>query len=304
MANFDVSGSVAWVNGNNQDLVSKASLEAITAKMIPTKITNCKYKSYVNYMETDAYFQAQITCPSSILYGSGTTAMLNKEISVVNLTVADNLSPESLNHYNTQLSLKPGYNKELPFAAYYCTEKVLKIQEGIEKMIWSSTVASSQKFSGLKYLFDNDADVLDSTIYLSASGSTYTAAQWNTLIKGMLGQLPTEIQFRDDMTLFMNPLHYNMLCNALFMNNFYNFNNTESKKSFKYPSLPITVVETPGITGNFMALTPLMNLIWACDLDNEESKFNLEYSNRCVTFTADMKLGVNYFWGAYVALAQ
>ena len=299
---FNVGALTQWVNDNSQELLTKAVLQAETIPYI-TVIPGVKYKERLKYLATDALFQ-QGGCGFT---ASGTTTLTEKDLLVTTLKITEELCPEDLNSYSLQLSMKPGYNTNIPFEALYAEQKVKEIQKGIELMIWANTVASSTNCSGFLYLMNNDADVHDLTFAWCSTGNT--ASNYLAAIYAMQNALPAEIQSFDDLTLFVGHEVFRMIVQSLIIANLYHVDVTNNNgfTSFIFPGTNIKIVPVNGLNGTCDAvLTPASNLIYVTDLESEEDKLKVWWSEdyQIVRTVCNWKSGVSYYFGDYIVLSQ
>lgn len=297
---FNVTALTGWVNENNQDLLAQAILGSETAQLISI-LPGVKYKQTLKYLTTDAIIQAG-GCGYN---ASGTTTLTDKEVSVVSLKVQEDICPDDLETTSLQLSMNPGKNKSIPFEKQWADLKVKNLQTALETMIWSETSGSTVKCSGFKYLMDNDADVLDYSFDPSVTGKT--ASDYMTAIYAMVNKLGVEVKSKSDLTLLVNYTTFNLIIQALIVGNLYHIDLTGSNglNPFVFPGTNVKVVPISKI-GDYMVLTPSSNLILITDLLGEEDKIKVWWSedNQILKSTIDFKIGVNYYWGNEIVLAQ
>lgn len=306
---FDVSGLGDWVNENSQDLITKAILEENTIALV-SMMAGVKYKEAIKFLETSPLIQAY-ACGTPTT--SGSTTLTDKDISVVNLMIYEELCPEDLAKKAFQLSLKPGLagSEAIPFEQAYTDLQIRNIGKQISDMIWSATAASTLKSQGFVYAAEQDATVHDRTFSWAATG--LTAANYMTEVFGMINDLPATIQTATDLTLFAGPEVARKLQQAFAVAGLANFNFTNYdalknvNSTWYFPGTNVLVVPTTGLaSANSVMLTPASNLIIATDLQSEFESFKLWWSDddQLVKFLVKFRIGADFYFGDYIVLSN
>ena len=305
---FDVSGLGDWVNENSQILISKAILEENTISAV-SLMSGVKYKEAIKFLETAPLIQAY-ACGTPTT--SGTTTLTDKDISVVNLMVYEELCPEDLAKKALQLSLRPGLagSEEIPFEIAYTDLQIKNIGKQISDMLWSTTAASTVKSQGWIYAAENDATVHDRTFTWANSG---TSTGFMNEVYGMISALPAEIQNATDLTLFVGPEISRKLQQSFVIGGVANVNFTTydvsktGNDTWYFPGTNVLVRPTNGLAGvNSVMLTPASNLIVATDLESEFEAFKLWWSDddQVVKFLSKFRIGADYYFGDYIVLSN
>lgn len=299
---FDVSTiNNTWVNENNQTLITEALIGSQTASIVQV-YPGVKYKEGLKYLNTNAATQAG-GCGFT---ASGTTTITDKDVSVVSLKWTEALCPDDLETTALQLSMKAGKNQNIPFEQAYTALKTKQIQIELEKLYWSATNASSVKPAGLIYQLDNDAEVHDYVFNPCATGQTFST--WANAVYGMYNHLSPEAKNLDDLTLFVSYSTFALIQQSMVIANLYAVDQTgPNVLPFRFPGTNVLVTPIKALDADcVMVLSPASNLLWITDLVSEEDKVQLWYSmdNQEVRFVANGKLGVGYYYGTYIVLAQ
>lgn len=300
---FSLGGLTTWVNDNSQELLALAVLKGETIDIISLK-TGVKYMERLKYLSTDSVLQAG-GCGFN---PNGSTVLTQKDISVVDVKINESLCPDDLNEYSLSQSLKPGYNKDIPFEQLYMTEKVKHINKAIETNIWANQTGTTTYPAGLINLFLNDT-VLTAATYLHQNLTGFTtASEWLTAVYAMQGKLPESIQSATDLTLFVGHPIFRKMVSSLVVGNFYNIDatNNDGMTPFYFPGTNIKVVPVNGLNSlNNMVLSPASNLIYVTDLANEQEQIEMFWdpSDQIVKFIARFKYGVNYYFSEYIVLS-
>jgi len=299
---FSLGGLSTWVNDNSQELLAAAVLQGETIDLITLK-TGVKYKERLKYLATDAVFQAG-GCGYTT---NGTTTLTEKDLSVVDVKINESLCPEDLNEYSLSMSLKPGYNKDIPFAQMYMAEKTKQINKTIETAIWA-TLSAATTTAPIGLLGLILADSSTHHLHQNLTGTT-SASDWMTIIYNLQNQLPEEVQTASDLTLFMSHAYFRKIVQALVIANLYHIDLSanEGLTAFYFPGTNIKLVPVNGLaTLNYFVLTPASNLIYVTDLANEQEKIEMfwDQSDQIVKFIARFKYGVNYYFSDYIVYSS
>lgn len=302
---FNVGGLTAWVDANSQTLLTQAVLMGETLDLIGLR-TGVKYKEELKYLSTDAVFQAG-GCGFN---ASGSVVFTKRDISVVDVKLNETMCPSDLDDYSLSLSLKPGFNKDMPFEAQIMGEKAKQIQKTIETNIWANAAASSTVPAGLIYRFLNDTIVSGTTQTVSQNlTGTTTASDWMTIIYALQNLVPAAIQSAPDLTLFVGHPIFRKIVQSLVVANLYHIDQSanDGMSAFYFPGTNIKVVPVNGLnTLNNMVLTPASNLFYITDLAGEEDKIEVFWAQEAqlIYFISRFKYGVDYYFPEYVILSK
>lgn len=301
---LNLGGLSTYVDERSQELLMQAVIKSNTIDLV-TIMPDVKYKSRLHYLGNDSIVIAAGGCSFS---ASGETTLTEKDVEVKSLKINETVCPEDLNTYWLQQSMRPGFNETLAFEPVYTQFKVEKVQEAIENMIWSRTAGSSVKCAGWTYLFDNDAEVNDYICNLTGA-TTAVASDWLAYVYALQNALPEAIQSATDLTLFVGYPIFRKMVQAFVVANLYHIDSTgnDGMSPFMFPGTNIKVVPVHGLDSLYvMVLTPASNLVYACDVASESSNFQLWWSkdDQNVKFAVRFKVGVQYYFGDYVAFAH
>jgi hypothetical protein len=303
---FSVSTISGWINENSQNLIESAIMESNTVQAV-TVMPGVKYISAIKYLSGNALIQAAACgTPTS----SGTTTITDKDIRVYDFMVYEELCPQDFDDTSLQMSMKPGWNTEIPFEQQYAQMKVKNLQDAIELQIWANQASGTTTIQGLIAMAEDDSDVNDRTFVWS--GSTYTAENYDTEVWGMLNDLTAAVPAvatDNNLTLFVPPEVSRKMTQAqVTANRFHSdFTTTPGLEPWLYPGTNITVYPTSGLRStNAVFLTPAWNIIVATDLQGEYEQFKLWFSedDNIVKFRQQFKLGVSYYFGTYIVLSN
>lgn len=300
---FNTTGIGTWVNENSQTLISKAILELESTKYF-TLYPGVKYKEQIKKLSVQSpLIAAACGTPTT----TGTTYLTDKDVEVKSFMTYEELCPADLEKTSLQLSLKPGWNEDIPFEAQYTDLKIKEIQKQIETKIWQKSSGATD-VSGLLFQINADDDVEDSATFIW-SGTTHAASDYFAQIYKMVNLLDAEIQGLDDLTLFVGKeISRKMIQQFVITGNYHiDFVDKDGNGAWIFPGTNITVQPVNGLNGlNEVVLTPASNLIYVTDLMNEEEKVKMWWSedDQYVKFLAHFKFGVSYYWGDYIVYSK
>lgn len=296
----------AWVDENGQTLLEKEILAGETIAAIET-YPNVSYISKLKYLSTDALFQAA-TCGFTT---SGNTTLSDKDVYVKNYQVAESLCPQDIKDTSLALSMKAGWNTELPFEGQYMTLKSKEIAKKIESMLWNNASGATE-FGGFLEQFDADSDVTKTVFNFTATGITDSQ-----LIAGyykILNSIPEEALGFDDLTLFLGHDAFRKLNQA-----FLNTNNVQLTKFdfngvdyFNFPGFeqvkikPVHGLNATANTAKRVVVTPASNLLYVCDMVSEQDNSKMFWSDdsQLLKFITRFSVGAAYKFGSYIVVSK
>lgn len=314
---FEVSGLTAYVEQNEQMLVTSSLFEATTQKLILSQgnvMTGVKGSETINRFDTDVIFQDDSDCGFN---ASGTTEFTQRTLTVGKIKSQEQLCPKKLEGVYLQKALPAGSSYDsIIFASDYTQRKAGKIAEALELAIWQASTAGGSgsngiynKFDGIKRLITvAGATVVDantSTFYAGGPETTIdTATKAKNAVLAVIDALPTKIQGKDDVRIFVGFNVYHLLVKAYVDANLFHyppgvaandFNSEFIVPGFNYRVVPVHGLDSTAATAAIYAFR-MSNIYLGTDLQNEEEKFEMWYSqdDRVVKFHVSFKLGVQF----------
>lgn len=295
----------SWVQENGQELLEKSILAGETISYIGV-YPGVKYKEQLKFIDTNATFQAA-ACGTPTT--SGSTTITDKDVEVKPFMVYETLCPSDLNQTSLQLSQTPGLDTTLPFEGQFVSLKSKRIAEQIEKNFWVKASGSTD-VAGILNQVDADSDVVDVVFDFSNTG--LTDAQLIAGYESLIDEVPEEIQGAEDLTLFLGKDAFRRLSRA-FLNTAnvlmqkFDFNGIDV---FEFPGSenvrirPVNGLNSANNTDKRVLITPASNLLYVCDLQDEESRMWYSEDDRIVKYMADFKYGPAYYFGSYIVVSQ
>lgn len=301
---FNVGGLTAWTNANSQVLIAQSVLQGETIDLI-SLITGVKYKSELKYLDAPVTLQAG-GCGFN---ASGSVVFTKKDVSVVDVKINETMCPEDLNEYSLNLSLRPGFNKDIPFEQQIMAQKTKEINKTIETNIWANAAASTTVPEGLIHKFLADVTITGNTTLVQNLTGATTASEWMAFVYAMQNKLPEAIQGATDLTLFVGHPIFRKMVQSLVIANLYHIDQSanDGMTAFYFPGTNIKVVPVNGLnTLNNMVLTPASNLVYVTDLTNEQDKIEVFWAQEAqlVYFISRFKYGIDYYFSEYVVLSK
>lgn len=310
---FSIGSLTSYVIENENLLLTKSIFEAETAKIIlneSTVMTGVKYKEKINLMATDAIFQDGTGCTTT---SSGTTTLTQREVTVGNIAVVEDLCIENLVTVYMSKRLKAGsWANTMPFEQEYSDQKAKTVAKQLEIAIWqgdtSSGNANLSRFDGLIKIIDaaGTAIAANSATYgvTGAPVSTSTgivASNVKSIINAMWLALPADIQGYDDVRIFCGWDVFYKYINAYTDQNLFNFAPTGKEVMIQSGEVTIpgtnyklTAVHGLDTTNRLFAMR-MYNIVAATDLESDLEKWEMipDQFNEYLRFKVKFRFGVN-----------
>jgi len=287
---LDLSLMTPWTNAEAQTLMSLAVLGAPTRKLVSSQ-SGVKYIDELKYINTSSGIVPYQKGWNPV----GTTSIFAKNVYVAKMQSQEELYPEDLNDFSTQLSLQKGFNTELPFESLYSELKSKYIQRDIEFIDWGTQTGTTTgaTWAGVGYWAPLN------TTAIGGTGCTYTASDWAAFLTGgtysdlmaiqgtMVNKLPEAIQ-GEKLTWFVAPSVFRKMLAVLRdgptgSGNFHiDIIDNNGTQTFLFPAYTnLEVVPTPGLSTEnpncwgATLITPSWNLVGLSDLSGENEKMTL-----------------------------
>jgi len=305
------SALTKYVDQLSMDLVREIVLQGRTQQYISVQ-TGVKYADALNIMTSNLVLQP---AGCGLINATGSVTLTQAQMTVCPIMVEEQiclLGNNSLEQYYLGMSLKQGsYYDELGpemFAKTYVADKVDKIQNQIEILIWQGDTATASnnlsQCNGFLKLIDGSYS--SSVVGLTAAAGTWGSTSSLTLVDAMADALPTNLWDQDDLTLFVSYANFRTYVRALRNSNYYHFTAMESNDigySIMHPGTNIRVLATSGLNGsNRAVLTTAKNLYFGTDLQSDYESFRIWKSEdfNSIFFRAIWKQGVQIAYPQYV----
>lgn len=299
MANPIVTSLPKYVEQHILPLISKSVLGSKSAGMF-NLLTGVKGDTALNLLATDVTLQSAKTCGWN---ADGTTTLSQRSVKPAYLKVNHNFCDKQLLNTwaNYEVKVAAG-QKTLPFEEDFVNGIVEQVKEQIEKMIYQGTKAKEDEFEGLISILTDDTTVVK--VNKTAGTSAYEA------IKAVYASMPEEVVSKDDAVILVSAGIFRQFIQELVSANLYHFEPNDADGEYKLPGTNLRVISVNGLNGvadsDIIIGARLSNLFYATDLQGDEEKFELWYSqdNREFRLVIEFIAGVQYAFGDEIVLGK
>jgi len=260
---YDLSGLSAWSNERADELLLKSVLGATTpryARIYPNmKGTSMK----VGVMANTPVWQDGLNCG---LTPSGTTEITQVEIvGCYKTSRMNNCGNELREYFLSQALTNSLFQESIPFEELFIQDLSTRSADFVEVQAWQGT---SCGFSGIT------AEVVASGV----DGGSYTALTPDnaiTVLNELVLNLPSAVQRRDDLAIFMSFADYRSFIAALAKSSSMNLftlgdeSGLSTETTVFLPGSNIAVVPTQGLDGqSTIVLGPTQNILMGVAADD------------------------------------
>ena len=298
---LNLLGLTAYVDQEKLPLIKKSILKGRTAELITVQ-PGIKSSAAINILGSTINAMAG-ACGWN---PSGSTALTQRNIAVVDIQVPEAICVTDLEAYYTQKMMNPGsYNESIPFEGIYAEEKADQIQALVDDLTWKGNTATGTGNLALVDGFIKLLTLANGCVESSYSGS-FSAANVIDAVDDMVAKVPTDVINLGDLKLMVGYEVYRLYAKALRDANLFHFSGVEGTDFRMYlPGTNVEMVAVRGLNGTNKAyLTPATNLYMGTDLLNDAENFAIWYSqdNDEVRFKAKFKLGVQVAFPEFVVI--
>ena len=308
--NFVVSGLTAYIE-QNKDLLLKnfALVGTATRKRIGIQ-TGVKYKEHLHYLALAPTLQSGSECGFS---AAGTATLSERTIETADIKVDMDICPKHLvGKYAEYLVRINATEQDLPFEQYILDGVTAEINKKIEKLIWQGDKSQTSD-ADIKWIDGFLEQFKDENSYLAAymvggSALAHGTSAWNA-IKAVYMAMPEETLERGGV-IFVGPALYREFVLDLVAKNLFHYSGPQdaAPEEIIFPGTDVKVVKTPGLAGTTLPTlvgTFADNLVYGCDMENDNEDFDLWFSkdDRVWKLTANWNTGVAYHFPGQVVMA-
>lgn len=311
---FSVSSLTNYVIQNEKLLLSISHFDGVTQQLILNEgnlRTDIKSSEKIGIISTDVVFQSDSSCAFN---PSGTTSITQRDLVVGKVKVEEQFCVKDLEPKYTQKANRPGGSSDyLTFEEEIMGEKARIISEQIETALWQGDTASPT--NNLSY-FDGLIKQIDaasgSTIAINASGylgtaavsSAITASNVISIVNAAWKAIPASVKGKSDVRIFCGWDTFELCIAAYIALNLYHYDADRTPGVFIIPGTQYKLTAVHGLDGtNRLFSLRMSNIVLGTDLDGEETRFELWYSqdDRVMKFSTRFKMGVNIVFPTEVA---
>ena len=300
---LDLTALSTFNNEVAGELIPKMVYTGTTMEYVTVK-EGIKYQEPINLFEVDLDIQDGYGCVAT---PAGTASFSQRNIQVCQRTSFDGLCLKDLDKYYLGISaLGAGsYNETFALANDYSELIVNQFRKSNENFVWGATTGAGDCVDGLKTIISGStAGVEVPASGVSAITSTNALAQVDLLIE----TLSTDVQDRDDLTVFMSVANFRKYVAGIRSANSYWFDpnaitNRGGVMDMVHPFTNVRVVGTVGLAGSErVVLGPARHIVVGTDTMSDLSEFQMWYdiNSDQLKHRVVFKLGVNIaypeFW--------
>ncbi len=298
--NFVVTSLPDYVSTNRDLLIKNFALAGGNTRKHMSIQTGVKYKEYLNFLDIAPVLQSGADCGFS---SSGTATLSQRLITAPSIKVDMDICPRKLiGKYAEYLVRNNATENELPFEQYIMEGVVNQLNRKIEKLIWNGDTTKTSDADikwtdGLLKIAKNDTAVVDVTI---AGTSAYTdiLAVYNAM---------TDEAIERGGEIYVSPAKFRAFVQELVAKNLYSFGGPvdQDVQEIFLPGSGVKVVNTPGLSGATQIVGTFKgNLVYGCDLENDNEDIDLWYSkdDRIFKFEALWNTGVQIAYPEHLVL--
>ena len=185
-----------------------------------------------------------------------------------------------------------------------------EINKGIEKLIWKgdktqTSDATRKWINGFLKQFATESSSLAADL-TGTSALTAGTTAWNA-VYAVYKAMPAETLRRDNPVIFVGDELFREFTLGLLNSNLFHFAPDADQDEVLIPATKVRLVNTPGLDGTkYIVGTFADNLVYGCDMENDEEKFFLRYSDddEIWKLTVKFNLGVAYHFPDQIVFAE
>lgn len=300
MANINpvITALTKYVEEHNLPLLAKSILGAKSASLF-TLQSGVKGASALNIMNTDVAFGDGSVCGWAETDGTEfSQRILDAKPLKVNMAFCDKKLLSTWANY--EVSVAAG-QKNMPFEEEWTAQIVDNVKAEVEKMIYQGESGSTNEFEGLLSIMGADASVVKVN---KASGTSVYET-----IKEVYATMKDEVATKDDAVILVSGGTFRKFIQELVSANLYHFAPDDEFGEYRLPGTALKVIAVDGLNGadaDYVIGARLSNLFYGTDLQGDEEKFELWYSqdNREFRLAIEFVAGVQYAFGEEIVLGK
>jgi hypothetical protein len=298
---LNLVGLTAYVDQEKLPLIKKSILKGRTTSLLNVQ-PGIKNSAAINIIGSTL----NATLGACGWNPSGSTALTQRNISVVDIQIPEAICLTDLENYYTSKMMNPGsYNETIPFEGIYAEEKADQIQALVDDMVWKGNTATGQGNLALVDGFVRLLTAANGCLESAYSGS-FAPATIIDAVDDMVTKVPADVIDAPDLHILVGYEVYRMYAKALRDANLFHYTGEEGADFMMYvPGTNVRITAVRGLNGTNKAyLTPASNLYIGTDLLNDAEDFKIWYSqdNDEVRFKSKFKLGVQVAFPEFVVI--
>ena len=278
---FDTGALSPYIEQEDFDIMLKAQTDGRTASLIDRQV-GVKGTTAMHFMTTSVTLQDG-SCSRTAL---DTTAFTDKNVTVGDIAVHENLCTKDLNGFWLQKKVAKGAAGEevVPgeIESLYVLDKMNTLSNVLEVADWqgdtSSGTANLQKYDGLIKLIDAGSPVNGNPNGITVA-TGITEANIISILQGMYLLIPENVLNESNMTIFLGQDLFRLYQMALVNANLFNYVSNEDTMTTKLFGTNVTIEGVNGLNGtDRIFATQTSNLLIVMDGDSDEDNWDMWYS--------------------------
>lgn len=287
---YNVSNLPAYVQENHDLLVKNFALVGGGTRSRISIQTGVKGSAYINLLNLTPTLQSGIGCGFNPL-GDATLSQRTIETAQIKVNL-EFCESDLIGKYAEYLVKVNAVDNPFPFEEYITTALTNELNKKIEKLIWQG-VKSSSGSTDLKWI--------DGFLQIAFSDCVEveeTADDIYEAILAVYNALPEEV-LEMGAEIYVSPAFFRAFMQIMVAKNYFHYNpGNQEFGEFMLPGTDAKVVRTQGLAGsNKIFGSFAKNLVYGCDMQNDEEKFRLWFSEDNGTWRVEAK------WNSGVQIA-
>ena len=285
---YNVSSLSAYVQDNHDLLVKNFALIGGGTRSRISIQTGIKQNANINLLNLTPTLQSGAGCNFT---AAGDAVLSNRLLETAQIKVNMEFCEKTLlGKYAEYLVKVNAVDNPFPFEEYITNALTDELNKKIEKLIWQGDKTT--------YSSDSDLKWIDGFIHILSAEGTQASGTFTTAYDAILGvynALPEEV-LEQGAEIYVSPAAFREFMQAMVAKNYFNYNpGNQEFGEFLLPGSDAKIVRTQGLAGSKVVVgTFAQNLVYGCDMENDEEKFDIWFSqdNRTWRVAVEWNSGV------------
>lgn len=285
---YTVSSLPAYVQDNHDLLVKNFALVGGGTRSRISIQTGIKQNAYINLLNLTPTLQSGAGCNFT---AAGDAVLSNRLLETAQIKVNMEFCEKTLlGKYAEYLVKVNAVDNPFPFEEYITNALTDELNKKIEKLIWQGDKTT--------YSSDSDLKWIDGFIHILSAEGTQASGTFTTAYDAILGvynALPEEV-LEQGAEIYVSPAAFREFMQTMVSKNYFNYNpGNQEFGEFLLPGSDAKIVRTQGLSGTKVVVgTFAQNLVYGCDMENDEEKFDIWFSqdNRTWRVAVEWNSGV------------
>ena len=285
---YNVSSLSAYVQDNHDLLVKNFALVGGGTRSRISIQTGIKQNANINLLNLTPTLQSGAGCNFT---AAGDAVLSNRLLETAQIKVNMEFCEKTLlGKYAEYLVKVNAVDNPFPFEEYITNALTDELNKKIEKLIWQGDKTT--------YSTDSDLKWIDGFIHILSAEGTQASGTFTTAYDAILGvynALPEEV-LEQGAEIYVSPAAFREFMQTMVSKNYFNYNpGNQEFGEFLLPGSDAKIVRTQGLAGSKVVVgTFAQNLVYGCDMENDEEKFDIWFSqdNRTWRVAVEWNSGV------------